>query len=274
MHISWGWIKQRPQFLAEELAKDCQVDVFYRMSNHNQKGLNPELQNGNLKVRGFRNWPLERVKGCPIALSYQVNKWIWTQKRIDLNSYDYIWVTDPVIWWTIKGNSKSLKPKIIYDCMDDYSAFPYMDDYPKYKSFNEKKEAELIKEADYVFCSANALKKKLIERYGIDREYCIVNNAITDSIMHYADDIESIQLPQNSIVYIGTISEWFDFKNTLKALDEFKDLHVVLYGPKRMPEIPQHERLEFRGPTSHENILTIMKKSSGLVMPFIVNELI
>ena len=44
MHISWGWIKQRPQFLAEELAKYYEVDVFYRMSNHNKEDENPSFK--------------------------------------------------------------------------------------------------------------------------------------------------------------------------------------------------------------------------------------
>lgn len=275
MHISWGWIKQRPQFIAEDMAKDCQVDVMYRMSNRKGDNLNPSFNQGNLCVKGFRNWPMERIKFLPISLTYQYNKLIWRKQNLDLASYDYIWVTDPVLWWTIKGNYKpNGKTKLIYDCMDDYSAFPYMEEYPRYKSFNEGKEAELIKEANYVFCSADALRKKLIDRYGIDRKYHIVNNAITSNIMSYKDNVAGIELPSNSLVYIGTVSEWFDFANTLKALDENPKLHVILYGPKRLPEIPSHERLEFRGSTSHENILTIMTKASGLFMPFVVNELI
>ena len=30
MHIPWGWIKQRPHFFAEKLAKDIIVDVKYK----------------------------------------------------------------------------------------------------------------------------------------------------------------------------------------------------------------------------------------------------
>lgn len=274
MHISWGWIKQRPQFIAEELAKTCEVDVYYRMSNHNKKGENPSLETGNLHVKGFRNWPFERFTFVPVDLSYQINKWIWNATNIDVDSYDYIWVTDPVLWWSFKDKIDPTKIKVIYDCMDDYSAFPYMEDYPKYKVFKEKNEKEILQTADYVICSAKALQKKLYERYGIDREYTIVNNAITKNISTYEDQINGIGLPNNSLVYIGTISEWFDFTNTLKALDEYPDLHVVLYGPKRMEAIPQHERLEFRGSTSHSNLLAIMNKAKGLFMPFILNELI
>lgn len=30
MHVPWGWIKQRPHFFAEYLAKDLIVDVYYK----------------------------------------------------------------------------------------------------------------------------------------------------------------------------------------------------------------------------------------------------
>lgn len=273
-HISWGWIKQRPQFLAEELANNCQVDVYYRKSNQKGKNLNPGFDKGNLKVRGFRNYPFERIQCIPPVVSHLLNKLIWYFKKVDVNQYDYVWITDPVLWWLFKDSVKACSPKLIYDCMDDNIAFPYMNKYPKYKEFYMRMEAKLVSSADYVFCSASSLEKKLIDRYKINRDYIIVNNAITDIIASYSDSIQGIELPKNSLVYIGTISEWFDFENTIRALDDFPSLNVVLYGPKRMPEIPRHPRLHFMGPTEHKNLLAIMKQSSALFMPFMVNELI
>ena len=41
-----------------------------------------------------------------------------------------------------------------------------------------------------------------------------------------------------------------------------------------METIPFHNRLEFRGPTAHSNLLAIMTKAKGLIMPFILNDLI
>ena len=274
MHISWGWIKQRPQFVAEELAKSCVVDVYYRMSNYNKNGVNPMLNDGNLTVKGFRNWPFERLTFIPVDISYRINKCIWDAKGIDVNSYDYIWVTDPMLWWSFSDQVNQSRTKVIYDCMDDYSAFPYMDNYPKFKEFKERQEKELLKKADFVLVSAKALQYKLQERYGVDREYHVVNNAITQNIVTYDECNDNIELPEKSLVYIGTISEWFDFENTLKALEEYPELHVVLYGPKRMESIPKHDRLDFRGPIDHSNLLASMNKAKGLFMPFILNELI
>ena len=62
-HVTWGWMKQRPQFIAEQLAKKNQVDVYYR------KILNPKLSYmnkdnlgaGNLKLYSFITFGVDAV---------------------------------------------------------------------------------------------------------------------------------------------------------------------------------------------------------------------
>ncbi len=273
MHISWGWIKQRPQFIAEELAKNYKVDVYYRKSNHLRKGLNPVINNGNLVIRGFRDLPLERLSFIPIQTSYIINKLIWKFKNMDWDKYDYIWVTDPIIWWVIKSSKWSKKIKVIYDCMDDYTAFPYVVKYPKYKQFMEKCESDLIKEADFIICSAESLSNKLIKKYNISKKINIINNAVSSDLFGYSLNSISTQLPVNSFVYIGTISEWFDFNNIIRLLDDNQELNVVLYGPIRTNVLPSHKRLHIKGPIQHKDILDVMHKATALIMPFVVNEL-
>lgn len=274
MHISWGWIKQRPQFIAEGLSKKYKIDVYYRMSNHLSKELNPHFMNGNLKVKGFRKLPLERIYGFPIHLSILINRFIWNSQNIDWNQYDYIWVTDPVIWEIIKPKKLHAKTQVIYDCMDDYAEFPYMQKYPRYRKYLERHEAKLINSAHTIICSAEFLANKLQQKYGTKRNFHIVNNAITDDITNYSESISNLIVPENALVYIGTISEWLDYDNLLKLLDQHEILNIVLYGPIRTETLPTHQRLIFKGPISHDKILCVMKQSIGLIMPFIVTPLI
>lgn len=272
-HLPWGWIKQRPQFIAEELSKDYILDVYYRKSNHNQKGVNSRIIQKNLNIRGFRNFPFERLKFMPKKIGDAINRLLWRVKHINLDNYDYIWVTNPAIWKHFIDGCNT-KGKIIYDCMDDYSAFPYMDMYPELRNHMEKCERELIEFTDYFLCSAESLKNKLLTKYNLSRKCNIINNAITSDIMHYEDYSSDIYIPPISLTYIGTISEWIDFDNLLKLLDNNQKLHVILYGPMRMTNFPSHDRLEWRGVIPHNKILSVMNASSALIMPFIVNELI
>lgn len=274
MHISWGWIKQRPQFIAEELSKNFKIDVFYRKSNHLSKGLNPIIKDYNLIVRGFRELPLERISLLPLALSTSINKLIWKSHSIDWKNYDYIWVTDPILWHIIKPLKLPAKIKIIYDCMDDYSEFPYMKRYPRYKKYLEKNENNLLYSANFVICSSESLANKLKRKYDIKRQIHVVNNAITESIIHYPQNLIGLNVPENSLVYIGTVSEWLDYENMLRLLDLHDNLNIILYGPMRTSVFPQHPRLIFKGPIAHDKILSVMKQAKALIMPFIVNPLI
>lgn len=268
-HVAWGWIKQRPQFIAEELGKDYEVDCYYAKSNKFSHA-NNDFEEGTLKVKGFRFWPFERITILPINWTDKINLAIFNYIRLDLESYDYIWITDPRHYFLVKNKIK--RQKLIYDCMDDMLEFPYIKKYQNLHLYESKAEEQLLKDADVVLCSAEALKEKLIARYHVDREYHIVNNAISDAITTYKDN--NVDIPHHSLVYIGTISGWFDFDSVIEALNRFPQLHVQLYGPVRMQNPPTHERLVFKGLVEHHEILGIMKSAMALIMPFQVNELI
>ncbi len=268
-HVAWGWIKQRPQFIAEELSHNNIIDCYYAKSNRFNKA-NGHFKRGQLSVKGFRFLPFERIPLIPLKWLDIINKLLFKIYRIKFSDYDIIWITEPRQYFLIKDKIKN--KKLVYDCMDDMLEFPYIKRYPKLYKFEFESEKQLLKAADVVFCSAKALQDKIEERYGIQREMVIVNNAITDDITTYSKEGE--ELPPNSLVYIGTISQWFDFRSILYVLDKYSNLNVLLYGPVRLQNPPQHERLVYKGTISHSQILGIMNRAMGLVMPFVVNELI
>lgn len=268
-HVAWGWIKQRPQFIAEELQEHYAVDVYYGKSNK-YSNANREFSEGNLRVKGFRFWPFERITLLPIPWTDKINLAIFKNAHINMASYDYIWITDPRHYFLIKNEIK--KQKLIYDCMDDMLEFPYIKKYSNLYTYETKAEEQLIRDADAVLCSASSLNDKLVARYGIEREYHIVNNAITDDVASYI--VNRIEMPPSTLVYVGTISAWFDFESVIAVLDRFPNLHVWLYGPIRMSDPPVHDRLEYKGVIEHKEIVSVMNAALGLIMPFVVNELI
>lgn len=91
---------------------------------------------------------------------------------------------------------------------------------------------------------------------------------------HNFEDSKSVPLSHPTLTYIGTIAEWFDFNLIIHALDKYQNLEVRLYGPVRTSYIPPHERLKHMGSVNHDKIMDIMHKATGLIMPFIVNDLI
>lgn len=273
-HTPWGWIKQRPQFLAEELSEFFEIDVLYRRSNHITSGWNQKKRTEEAKLYsldGFHNIPFERFRHLPIKTMYHFNKILWNLKHVDLNKYDYIWVTDSLLWWLIKDKIRNAK--VIYDCMDDTLEFPYTKKYKNLYHFREETECELVNNANFVFCSSEWLAKTITNRYNVKRRINVVNNAISDSFTGLSKTV-STQHDTPTLTYIGTISEWFDFDLILHALEKYPQIEVRLYGPIRTPYIPSHERLKIMGSISHDKIIDTMNEASGLIMPFVVNDLI
>lgn len=288
IHTAWGWIKQRPQFLAEGLSEHFEIDVLYRKSNHIGDGLNTTDYGSEKRfnVSGFRHLPFERLTFLPLESTYSINRLLWKTKKIDLKSYDFVWVTDALLWWNIReeiiklkvGSNANRTPRLIYDCMDDALEFPYFKRYPKLIEFMKACEKDLIEKADYVFSSSAHLGKCLQERYGTQKHIYTVNNAISDDLVSAAqkicDDRSQSSDNKYDLTYIGTVSEWLDFRLILAALNRFSRLRVKIYGPLRAVKLPEHPRLMYMGTVPHKDVPKIMAEASGLIMPFVVNELI
>ncbi|MCD7973500.1 MAG: hypothetical protein LUG18_12735 [Candidatus Azobacteroides sp.] len=271
-HVPWNWIKQRPQFIAEELSSKYHVDIFQEkpyVSNLVSNSVSA------LKVVTLFRLPMNRI-----TFIRKINSLLNAiQLKSKINHYDYIWLTSPTLYNSIKKVVPGDK-KIIYDCMDDILAFPAIENDKSWKKEIEKSEKELLTRAAYVFCTSENLKEKIKRRYSLEKENIIVsNNAINlyDEEKMGPDippDIEKV-LNRNdkNLTYIGTISQWFDFELILKTLKRHPKLEIYLFGPKEV-DIPSHERLIYFGPVPHELVYKIMEKTGVLIMPFILNELI
>lgn len=282
MHIPWGWIKQRPHFFAEKLAEDAMVEVKYKqpfkVAKKHLLTSKSEAIN-NLFIGSFFIFPWHKL---PILKYFT---WGWFQSlslKISLekkSKYDFIWLTSPALYPCIGGVKRGAK--IIYDCMDDIAEFPSSQSSPIYCKQLINWEIELMKQADIVLCSSEYLKEKVISRSEINRNIHIVNNAISLPQIRHFDSFpsqvqEAINLLKSikcSLLYIGTISQWFDFKLICEALDKNKEVELVLVGPKDC-NLPSHKQIHYIGSVERQYIYSLMEEASALVMPFIVNELI
>lgn len=280
MHVPWGWIKQRPHFLAELLSQDYNVEVFYKKSfNVSSKNLLNKREDNyeNLSINRFLIFPFNRF---PILRNLEfLNTFFIRYQLPKISVYDYVWITSPLLYSIVKPLLK--KSKIIYDCMDDAAEFPLAKRNVKLCSHILKSEAELLKDADIVFCSSDYLKAKILDRAHSNRKVTVVNNAISlpnvdnkylcnevnDEIL---SKIEKLSYP---LLYIGTISEWFDFNMMLLILDKFPEINLVLIGPSDCM-IPSHPRIHHLGTVERKYIYTIMDAAWALIMPFVVDELI
>ena len=66
MHIDWNWIKQRPQFLVEELSQYYDVTVVYTYGYNRSLIKQPNKFNGFKKLIPFYNKVLHDI--CLLAV--------------------------------------------------------------------------------------------------------------------------------------------------------------------------------------------------------------
>ncbi len=265
MQVDWNWIKQRPHFLAEELAKDQEMVVMYqhrysRSGHQNRSGGDLKLRPIYVIPRGDR-YPLLRNINRKIknaAISAQVKKM----------KADCLYLTFPD---QVEAIPKNFSGKVIYDCMDNHPAF--LQD-PAARQAVQAQEAALVARATHVLVSSQKLAQVLLERYGQQHreKLVLVRNGYNGEIL----DIQSVpnaQQDRYTAAYFGTISSWFDFEYLCKSLEEFPNLQYLLMGPADAT-IPQHDRIRYIGTVEHKDLQEATQDAQCLMMPFVVNEII
>lgn len=272
MGIGWSWIKQRPHFIAEGLSEKYDVVTL------SKKRITQRGDGNETKVNVV--YPLRLIPER-LALIKYINTLIYNfYIRYYLKRCKYVWFCAPNDYSEYALKKCNESHVVIYDCMDDMLAFPSKKGI---RDIVFKREYELLKRANIIFCSANHLKNLLKERYQLEKEIVLLNNALTIDENGYASRIDAqSQCPLffNSnafkVTYIGTIADWFDFELVRQLLETIPNSEVHLFGPctKNLQKLHQYERMFFHGPIDHKYIKAIMQGSNALIMPFILTELI
>lgn len=261
-HVSWNWIKQRPQFLAEELSK------YYKVTYVQSKVYNKELISNETTVPIKKLFRLPFVRFNVIrllnSLFYKLQLFFQALKS------DIIWMSSPEMLDYVFP--MFLKRKVvIYDCMDDM-----LELCPPHRIEEFKKlEYRLYDVADVILCSSQYLSQKLKQRYG-EKKITIVNNAIKNDLGGLNAECCKINVKKENIftiTYIGSIDYWMDFDLIRAIHNRFPKIEFKFWGPNHV-DIPQNIGIEYCGVAEHSRISKIMEESNLLIMPFIVNELI
>lgn len=284
MSIPWGWIKQRPHFLAEELSEQVKVDVYSKVSlKISSKHLLTEKPSDkkNLTIYSYRIYPFHAFKLTRYLYLDWINRILLRLQVKNIKGYDYIWVTSPRIY-SLFAPLIDENQKLIYDCMDDAAEFEQAvrDKWIKNRILSNEKK--LLERADYVFASADYLKNKILERSGLThKKVLVVNNAIQipdvseceiqDSEVN--EKLSQLKIISKPLIYVGTIAEWFDFDTVISVLERDPSLNLVLIGPNNV-KIPQHKQITYLGTVKREFVFSFLTYAYALVMPFKVTELI
>ena len=266
-HLRWDFVYQRPQQLLSRLAK--RYRVFFVEE--------PVFDSGPARWEISR--PLDNLAVCrphsPLhavgfhdeqipVLRALLNELSREQNFQDLTAWVYTPMALPL--------TTELKPSVlVYDCMDELSAFK---NAPRQLI---QREHALLKVADLVFTGGLSLYKAKQSRH--DNVHCFPSSVDTP---HFAaarraeiDFIDQKAFPHPRLGFFGVIDERFDGPLVELIARAHPDWQLIMVGPvvKIDPSsLPKQANIHYFGQQAYVDLPRFLAGWDVCLMPFAINE--
>ena len=265
-HLRWGFVYQRPQHLLSRFARQGRVFFFEEPTYHDdgpRYDVNRDPESGVNIVVGrlpHGTTPEEADRLQQVFLDDLIRK-----QQI----HDYVaWYYTPMML----GFSSHLQPKaIVYDCMDELSAFkgapPEM----------REREAELFRRAALVFTGGQSL-------YEAKRTQHPDVHAFPSSVdvAHFAqaraglnDPADQASIAPPRIGYCGVIDERMDLALIDAVAERRPDWQLIMLGPvvKIDPAtLPRRPNIHWLGGKQYAELPAYLSGWEAAMLPFARNE--
>jgi len=265
-HLRWDFVFQRPQHLLSRFAKDANVyfleepifdattEAYFSISKRGDKlsVVVPHL------LPGMNQQEVNAVMGLLLD--------IFLQDAV-LEDWTFWYYTPMAYSFTNK-----YKPKlIIYDCMDELSAFKFA---PQELMGLERK---LMAKADLVFTGGHSLYEAKKQQHAnifpfpssIEKKHF----AQAKTEKQHPEDQATIIGPK--IGFFGVIDERFDIELIRNIAEKRPDWQLILIGPvvKISPEIlPKNKNIHYLGQKSYTELPSYLSGWDVALIPFLLNE--
>ncbi len=272
-HLRWNFVFQRPQHLLSRLARDfpvvfieepmrCEGPAWLERTSP-APGVEVLRPHTPVDAPGFHDDQLSLVE--PMIAS-----WLESEAIDDYAAWFYTPMALPLL--------NGLSPRaVIYDCMDELSAFR---NAPRQM---RQREMALLKRADLVLTGGPSLyqaKRTQHERVmclpsAVDAAHYDHANAVADGQrMQRAGELQEM-IPAPRLGFFGVIDERLDIELVAAIADADPRWQVVMVGPvvKIDPaRLPQRPNLYWLGQQPYELLPQLVASWSVCLMPFALNE--
>ncbi len=265
-HLRWNFVYQRPQHLISRFAREQRVFfVEEPVIDYGPSRLvvNQDQESGVWLAVPHLDKKLSKEEGREAHIA-QID-----QMLADFKIERYIlWYYTPMAM----GYTQHLQPDlIVYDCMDELSAFKSAP--PKLKEY----EAELLRRADLVFTGGQSL-------YEVKREKHPNVHAFPSSIdvAHFAqarqplfDPVDQAGIPHPRLGFFGVIDERMDLDLLAGIADMRPNWHMILIGPVAKVDplkLPRRYNIHYLGIKPYKELPTYLAGWDAALLPFAQNE--
>lgn len=266
-HLRWDFVYQRPQHLLSRCAQERRVFVVEEaLYDHTEDDWWLELSRRECGV-----WVA--VPHLPQGVSQEMAI-AMQQSLIDalLNQFA---MSDYILWYYTPmalAFTHHLNPlAIVYDCMDELSAFRGA------PQILRDLEAELFKRADVVFTGGQSLYEAKQHQH---RNVHAFPSSI--EVAHFAqartltdEPADQAGIPHPRLGFCGVIDERLDIELLDGVAQACPDWHFVMIGPvvKIDPaDLPQHANIHYLGSKNYQELPKYMASWDVAMLPFARNE--
>lgn len=260
--IPFSGLKQRPQYIAEELAREhdvIYVDPTISVMKFLMKG--GDRPGGYFYQAGDR---LKVIRLNGIFSAHRSMEAVWgllrLPEKVQLKKYlkkaDMVWVGYCPWYGLIRGFSGI----VVYDKMDDDQGITQN---LLMRKLITKMEPALIKQASHIFVTAQQFQEEIS---AMGKHSVLLPNAVNKPEFEVVPNIR--QKNEGRIFgYVGMISHWFDMKAVSAILDADPRNQVILVGPSEI-SLPMHERLIWTGHVPKEEVAGWIASFDVCLYPF------
>jgi len=265
-HLRWDFVYQRPQHLLSRFSnlfkiyffEEPLLDASYReYLSFSKRGPNLYVIVPHL-IAGLSELQINKI------LTGMVDKFLLNK---DLDDFVFWYYSPMAVAFSDKHNPKA----VIYDCMDELSAFK---NAPRALSALEKK---LMKNADVMFTGGNSLYEAKKNQHANVHPF---PSSIEKDHFERARKIkqqpkDQLHIDGPKIGFYGVIDERFDI-DLIKDIAERKpDWQIILLGPvvKIDREIlPVNKNIHYLGPKKYQELPAYLSGWDVALIPFLLNE--
>jgi glycosyltransferase involved in cell wall biosynthesis len=264
-HLRWDFVFQRPQHLMTRLSKHFRIFFIEEpFLDTDGEAFYTYHQRGDLQVV-VPHLPKDTEAGNVTALLKVLLDEFMVGKQ--LTNYTF-WYYTPM---ALEFSRKHQPELMVYDCMDELSAFKFAPQSLK------DLEKELLKKADVVFTGGQSLYEAKKDQHSNIHPF---PSSIDKKHFGSARDIRSdsnITLNNDAITlgFYGVIDERFDIELIRGIADARPNWQIVLIGPvvKIDPaHLPQNKNIHYPGSKSYQELPAYLAQWDIALIPFLLNE--
>jgi len=264
-HLRWNFVYQRPQHLLSRFAKHFRVFFVEEPISHDKSNnLQVALSEENVWIIvPYLNNQLSEIEKIN-AQKDLLNKLF---RNMQIDSYLFWYYTPMAL-----SISDHFDPElIVYDCMDELSAFKFAP--PELKL----REVEMFLKADLIFTGGHSLYEVKKSKHSnihafpssIEKEHFSLARQIS------VDPSDQYHIPHPRIGFFGVIDERMNIDLVAKIAEQKPEWHFVMIGPvvKIDPEsLPRPNNIHYLGGKTYSELPAYLSGWDIAIIPFALNE--